>query len=167
MWNKAVTRSLRYTYTWIESFQNSYPHTSLRISLSSELHPFNAKMLDHIKIASENVMVPTTPENRPIEEISQRMRSKPNGVHSLRRATYLVFMGWLAAIWIFSSAYEQTSRSGNIPSKLCKISACWKCYNDVIGYSWHFVGWYGVYKQLKMTYTISTLASYTSSIWPQ
>lgn len=71
-------------------------------------------MLDHIKIASENVMVPTTPEKWPVEEISQRMRSKPNSVHSLRRAVYLVFMVWLAAIWIFSSAYEQTSQSGNL-----------------------------------------------------
>jgi hypothetical protein len=71
-------------------------------------------MLEKSKTASEDVMMPTTPEKQQAEDMVLGKITKPYLVHALRSAVYLVVMVWLAAVWIYSSAYEQTSRSGNI-----------------------------------------------------
>lgn len=71
-------------------------------------------MLDHSKTASEDVIMTTTPEKQPAEDMVIGKITKPYVVHALRSAVYLVVMVWLAAVWIYSSAYEQTGRSGNI-----------------------------------------------------
>jgi hypothetical protein len=40
--------------------------------------------------------------------------SKFYWIHALRSGVYLLVMIWLAAVWIYSSAYMQTSKSSHI-----------------------------------------------------
>lgn len=71
-------------------------------------------MLKQSKTANEDVMMSITPEKQQAEDLVPGKITKSYLVHALRSAVYLVVMVWLAAVWIYSSAYEQTSRSGNI-----------------------------------------------------